>query len=703
MSAQLGGTRWLATLSQQPVIRRIRRVASGQRADVLMLALAAAVGLVTGLMAVALIELSVVVQSVAFGGDPGRLRIVLVPAIGGLVVGALCRWWMPSARGGGITDVLETVAIRGGRMRPDLAPAKLLASAMSIGVGASGGREAPVVQIAASVASTAGRLLALSEEQKRALIAAAAAAGIGAVFNAPIGGMLFSIEVIVGRFRLRYLHTIVVASVVASVTARELLGDELVFGAPAYGLGEPVELALYALVGLVAVPVGLGLGRGEYEVTRFVDRLPIHPVWATGLGGLLVGLIALVLPEVLGTGEHLPPIAGVREPVAAILQGELAAAFGATGIAAAGLLAAVAVAKMAATLISIGTGFAVGSFGPAFFLGAATGGAVGHLAAAVAPGAAVPPGALALVGMAAALAVSARAPLAGVLIVFELTGDYGLVLPLMLAVGLAMVLGEWIDPVAPHLLPLHARGIVYGEPEDVDVTQTVRVAEVMTTEPEVVPSHLPVSELLDRFRRTQLHGYPVVDDDGRLLGMVTLRDLAAVAGRSLDTLSHEDVEGLTVADICTTGPITVTPSDAVYRALRRMAELDIGRIPVVSEQDHGRLVGLVRRSDVLTAYRYALARSVDQQQRDTSSRLRDLIGTELVQAHVARGAPVCNRPVREGDWPPGTILVSLVRDGAVITPNGDTELLPGDAVTALTGTDTTAEVRHQLTGDERGE
>lgn len=691
---------WLIWLSHQPAVQRVRRVAAGRRADALMLALSAAVGLLAGLLAVALIELSVLVQRLAFGVDPGWLRVLAVPAIGGLVVAALCRWWMPAARGGGIVDVLETVAVRAGRMRPDLAPAKLLASATSIGVGASGGREAPVVQIAASVASTAGRMLALSEEQKRALIAASAAAGIGAVFNAPIGGMLFAIEVIVGGFRLRYLHTIVVASVVASVTARELLGDELVFGAPSYGLGDPVDLILYAVVGLVAVPVGLALGRGEYEAARLVERLPLHPLLSTAAGGLLVGLIALALPEVLGTGEHLPPVEGVvREPVAAMLQGDLASAYGVTGLAAAGLLAVLVVAKLAATLISIGVGFGVGSFGPAFFLGAATGSAVGHLAGAVAPAAAVPPGALGLVGMAAALATSARAPLAGVLIVFELTGDYGLVLPLMLAVGLATVMAEWLDPIAPHLRPLRDRGIYYGEPEDVDVTQTVRVAEVMTTEPETVASDLPVSELVTLLRRSQLHGYPVIEGDGRLAGIVTLRDVAAVAGKSLDAVRPDDVAGWTVADICTTGPVTVTPSDAVYRALRRMAELDVGRIPVVSEHDHGELVGLVRRSDVLTAYRYALARSVDQQQRDTSSRLRDLVGTELVQAEVVDGAPISDRLVREGDWPPGTILVSLVRDGAVVTPNGDTRLQPGDGVTALTAAPNVGAVRQLLTGE----
>lgn len=692
--------RWAAALAERPTVQRVRRVAAGRRADGIMLALAAAVGLVTGFMAVALIELSVFVQGYAFGDAPGRWRVVLAPAVGGLVVGALCRWWMPAARGGGITDVLEAVAVRGGRMRPDLAPAKLLASAGSIGVGASGGREAPVVQIAASVASSAGRLLALSEEQKRALIAAASAAGIAAVFNAPIGGMLFAIEVIVGRFRLRYLHTIVVASVVASVTARELLGDELVYGAPPYGLGSPAELGLYALVGLVVVPIGLALGRGEHETTRVVARLRLHPVLVTGLGGLLVGLIALALPEVLGTGEHLPPVPGtVREPVAAMLQGELAATFGVSGLAAAGVLAGLVVAKLIATLVSIGVGFGVGSFGPAFFVGAATGGAVGHLAAAIAPNTPVLPGALALVGMAAALAATARAPLTGVLIVFELTGDYGLVLPLMLAVGLAVVLAERLDPVAPQLRPLRERGIVYGEPEDVDVTQTVSVGEVMITKPQTVAPDLSVPDFAALLRRHQDRGYPVVAD-GRLVGIVTFRDVVRLVDEDLHVVDPAGLEGVTVGDICTSGPVTVTPSDPVYRALRRMAELDIGYIPVVSEQDHSRLVGLVRRSDVLTAYRYALARSVEQQQRDTGSRLRDLVGTDLVRADITSAASACGRRVSDVSWPPGTILVSIVRDGTAITPDGDTKLQAGDAVTALVEAAHATEVDSLLAGGD---
>ncbi|HUH06191.1 MAG TPA: chloride channel protein [Egibacteraceae bacterium] len=681
-------------------LRRLRgAVVSRTRGETIMLALAAGVGLATGLLAVALIELISMIQGVAFGlGGTGPAAVVAVPTLGGMVVGLLLLR-APEAAGGGVTQLMRSIALEGGRMPARTPAAKLLASGTAIGTGASGGREGPIVQIGGSIGSLLGRLFALDDERMRTLIAAGAAGGIAASFNAPIGGMLFALEVIVGGFKVRSLQVVVVASVVASVTARQLIGDDLIYSPPPHELAHPGELALYVLLGVAAVAAGLALARGELLVGAWSERTRLPLPMRTAAGGLGVGIIALALPEVLGTGDHLPPIAGaIRNPIAQMLEG----GFG-VGFAAVGILLALMLGKIAATSLSIGTGNSVGSFGPAVFIGAALGGALGHGAATLLPHAGIEPGAFALVGLAAVLGSSARAPLTGILIAFELTGDYGLVLPLMLATGIATFLADRIQRGSIYTLPLLAEGIVYAEPEDIDIMQTVRVAEIMTSDPDTVQSTMPVSELREHFRRTRHHGFPVLDGQ-RLIGIVTLSDLTRAAGADTgDVMSGGGAVGdLTVGDICTRRVLSVTPDDPVFRALRRMAAGDVGRLPVVAADDHGRLVGLMRRADIVRAYDRAVTRSLGVQQRRESSRLRDLGGVQFVELVIHPTAPVVSDSVRQIPWPKRTILTSIRRSGELIMPNGDTVLEAGDAVTVLTDRASAAEVRRLLSEPRQG-
>jgi chloride channel protein, CIC family len=679
-------------------VRRVRTLASVARsADGMMLVLGAAVGLTTGLLAVLLIEVVRTVASIAFGGSPAPVTVVAATTLGGLAVGILTTYWIPEARGGGVTQVMESIALHGGRMRPSVALGKLVATGLSLGTGAAGGREGPIVQIGGSMGSTLGRVFALSEEQKRALIAAGAAAGIAASFNAPIGGMLFAVEIIIGGFRLRYLQTIVVSAVVASVTARQLIGDTLIYNPPPYSLAGPIELVFYVLIGLIAVAAGLALVRGEHRAVTLFERLPVWPPLRTAAAGLALGLLALVLPEVLGTGESLPALPGATttEPIGAMLDGTL----GGTGYSAAAFLLLLAGAKLLAALLSLGGGYAVGSIAPSIFVGAALGGAVGHTAQELLPQATIQPGALAVAGMAAVMAAANRAPLTAILIAFELTGDYDMVVPLMLAVGIATVVSDRFGGESVYTLPLARRGIVYGEPEDIDIMQTVRVGEIMTTAPATIPADLPIEDLRREFRRTRHHGFPVVDGD-RLVGIVTLTDLGRVAGDLTGDIMGQspEVQQLTVGEICSRRPLTVTPDDPVFRALRRMASIDVGRLPVVAADDHGRLVGLVRRADVVKAYQRAVTRSVGAQQRSASSQLRDLTGTQLIEVVVDSDAPVAGAAVRDVAWPARTIVTNIRRGSDVVVPNGATVLEPGDEVVVLTAVDQVEQVRELLAG-----
>jgi CIC family chloride channel protein len=641
--------------------------------ETIMLSLAVAVGLATGLLASALIAVIALVRNLAFGATVTWATLLIVPALGGLIVGLLLTYLLPENSGGGVIQVMATISTRGGRFRSRVPFGGVLATGIALGTGASGGREGPIVLIGGSIGSLVGRLFAVGEDRMRTLVAAGAAAGIGASFNAPIGGMLFAIELLIGRFHPSALQSVVVASVVGSVTAREIIGPEIIYEpATPYTLTDWRELLLYALLGFAAALVGLGFVYGDDIAKRLFARLSVWPPLKIAIGGLGVGVVALMVPEVIGTGDNLPPIDGLRDPIQAMLDGTVG-----SGYTAVGFLLLLAIAKLVATCLSTGSGNAVGTFAPAIFCGAALGGAIGHVALALLPAAAdVQPGAFALVGMAAVFAAAARAPLTAIVIAFELTNGYELVLPLMLAAGVATFVADRLQPESIYTLPLRQRGIVYAESTDVDIMQAVRVGEIMTTDPDTLEAGLSLEEAREQFRHTRHHGFPVVDG-GRLVGVCTLTDLADADG------DGAAAPALTVGDVCTRRPLTVTPIDPVYRAVRRMAAIDVGRLPVVSAEDHGVLVGLVRRSDLVKAYQQAVSRSLAAQQRTQVRQLRDLSGAQFVEFRIAPDAPAAGLQVREVTWPSRTILTSVRRDGEVVMPNGDTRLQPDDEVTVL--------------------
>lgn len=670
-------------------IRRVRQHAlPGLQSETLTISLAVGVGLFTGLLASALIGVVALVQGIAFGTDVSVVALLVVPTLGAFIVGLLVTYVVPESSGSGVLPVMSTIALRGGRFRTRVPFGGIVASGLALGTGASGGREGPIVLIGGSVGSLLGRLFAVGEERMRTLVAAGAAAGIGASFNAPIGGMLFAIEVIIGRFRASVMQSIVIASVVGSVTAREIIGPDIIYEPDVlFRFTDARELGLYAVLGVIAALFGLAFIYGIDLTGRVFGGLRLWRPLKVALGGLGVGIVAVAVPEVLGTGDALPPIDGARLPIQAMLDGD----FGA-GYATAGLLLVLAVAKLLATCLTVGSGNAVGTFAPNIFCGAAIGGAIGNVAALLLPDAGVQPGAFALVGMAAVFAGAARAPMTAIVIAFELTGDYDLVLPLMLAAGLATFIADRLESDSIYTRPLARRGIVYGEPEDVDLMQTVRVGEVMTTDPDVLPADMSLRDARGEFRRTGHHGFPVLAD-GRLIGVCTITDLA---GR------HAGGDGgsgaPTVGDVCTRDLLTVTPDDPVYLALRRMATLDVGRLPVVDVHDHQHLVGLIRRSDLVTAYQQAMTRSLVSQQRDEMRRLRDLAGTNFIEVRVTADALAAGRRVRTVAWPRHTLLTNVHRDGDLIRPDGDTELRVGDLVSVIIEDEHVARVRELLTG-----
>jgi CIC family chloride channel protein len=638
--------------------------------DGLQLVLAGLIGLLTGVVAWALISGIHLVSRIAFSTPVPTWQVVLVPTAGAFLVGLLVMRAVPEVSGGGVVATMEAMAIHRGRLRRRIPFAGVLATSLALGTGSSGGREGPIVLFGGSVGSFVAQLGRLDEDRTRSLVAAGVAAGIAASFNAPIGGMLFAIELLLGGLRRAgSLQSIVVAAVVSSVTARQLVGPGLPLFRPAQSarLGAPSELLLYALLGLLALVVAAAFRNGERLAERWFGRVRrrVGVPLTVAVGGFIVGLTALLVPEVLGEGADLPAVPGAsREPIQAMLDGLIG-----TGWAAAGVFLTLLVAKLFASIISIGSGAAVGTLAPTLFTGAALGGAVGAIAVPLfgvrsATG-------FALVGMAAVFAAVVRAPLTAIILVFELTGDYELVLPLMLAVGIASFGADRLGWQSIYVEGLRRRGVTLARPDDLDVLQLVEVGEVMTpvtAEHIAVRGSLSADRLRERFTRHGLHGIVVIDDADRLIGVVARADL--------------DRPGADAATLATRRAATAVADEPVFRAVQRMANLDIGRLPVVDEA--GRVVGVFRRADVVRAYDRGIERSVGERMSRDAGRLRDVTGLQAVQLVVAEGSVVAGSLVKDVRWPERTILTGVRRGREAIVPEGGTPLLAEDAVVALT-------------------
>ena len=645
--------------------------------DGLQLVLAGIVGLLTGVVAWALITGVHLVAELAFSDPVPTWQIVAVPTLGGLVVGLLVWRAVPEVAGGGVVATMEAMAIHRGRIRRRVPFAGVAATSVALGTGASGGREGPIVLFGGAVGSLIAHLGKMDEDRTRSLVAAGVAAGIAASFNAPIGGMLFAIELLLGGLRRAgSLQTIVVAAVVSSVTARQLVGPGLPLFQPASSarLGAPSELFLYALLGLLALVVAAGFRNGEELAMRVFGRVRTHigvPL-TVALGGLVVGLTALLVPEVLGEGADLPNVPGAsREPIQAMLDGLLG-----SGWPVAITLLVLLVAKLFASVVTIGSGSAVGTFAPSLFTGAALGGAVGAVAVELF-GVSSATG-FALVGMAAVFAAVVRAPLTAIILVFELSGDYELVLPLMLAVGIASFGADRLGWRSIYVDGLRRRGVTLDRPDDVDVLQLVAVREVMTPASAAhatVRADVPAEDLRREFTRESLHGAVVVDADGSLVGVVARSDLER------DAASPRP--GTTAADVATRRVATAVPDEPVFRAVQRMANLDVGRLPVVDPAT-GRVVGVFRRADVVRAYDRGIERTVAERMSRDAGRLRDVTGLDAVRLVVAAGSIVDGAFVRDVRWPERTILTGVQRGTQAIVPSGDTDLRADDVVVALT-------------------
>lgn len=598
-----------------------------------------------------------VTETDAFFGLGKYVFLISIP-LGLLAAWSLNRWLGPDVSGGGVTETMVGLNLEGGYLPTRLVPAKIAATAATLGTGGSGGREGPIVLIGGAIGSSLARYTNFGIDQVKSLVAAGAGAGIGASFNAPIAGMMFALEVILSSFAIRHVSAIVVTSVAAAVTTHALVGEETFLRSPPYELQDPLQLILYALLAVLAVLFGTFFLKvlDWTSVTRLASRIPswMLPV----LMGVAVALIGLIYPETLGTGQQfLTKLLALRNPGDFVWWA---------------LFIIAALKAVTAALTRKGGGSA-GTFMPALVIGGAVGAGFAILIDPIWSFSRIDPGAFALVGMAAALAATARAPLTAVILVFELTGGYGLVLPLMLAAALATLIADRIHPESAYTMSLARKGIRLPKAEDIDLLDTVDVGEVMSDIDAVAIPSMSMSEFETTLDRTRHHGMPVVLDRN-LVGVISVTDLERVAGRKAET---------TVGDEMSPHPITVTPDTPVSVALARMASLGLGRLPVVADDDPKRLIGMFRRESVVRAYHHALGLATGRELYRDRVKLRTQPGAAFFEAMVRRGTPIVGWQVKDVEWPNGAILVSIRRGSSVLIPHGETVIEVGDTITVF--------------------
>ncbi|UCD86188.1 MAG: chloride channel protein [Deltaproteobacteria bacterium] len=546
------------------------------------------VGLLGGFGAVGFRFLIEFFQGLFFGGGGNLLEVarslpwlhkLLAPALGGLIIGPIIYFFAREAKGHGVPEVMEAVALREGRIRPRVVAIKSIASSICIGSGGSVGREGPIVQIGSAIGSVVGQILKLSGERIKILVGCGAAAGIAATFNAPLAGAMFSSELILKNFQIRTFSPIILSSILATVVSRLFFGNQPVFAIPIpdYSLVSLWEILPYTVLGCLAALVSLAFIFILYKSEDIFDKLRFPGYLKASIGGVIIGLIGIYYPHIFGVGYGSIELA---------LEEGIVWYF----------LLLLIVLKLVAVSITIGSGGSGGVFAPSLFLGSMMGGLFGIAVHSLFPAVTASSGSYALVGMAAVVAGTTHAPITAILILFEMTNDYNIFLPLIVASATSALLAIRLKRESIYTMKLIRRGIDLQMGTEVSIMRSLRVKDVMEMDIDTIYRDMPLGEIRKLLLRSRSTFFPVIDRSGKLTGVISFGDLRSA-------LFEEELEKVIIAeDLAIPHPVTVFPSDNLYDALHKMHLHDIARLPVVSRFEPDKLIGVLSRSDVLAAY-----------------------------------------------------------------------------------------------------
>ena len=560
---------WTTLLLQRNAYLSLRE---GQAITVLALV----IGVLTGLAVVAFILVTERLGMRLYPVGSAAWRRVLIPVLGSLGAGYLLARYFPNARGSGVPQTKAALFARDGLITARTTVGKFLCTSLTLASGIPLGREGPSVQVGGGIASVLGRHLGLNSEQVKKLIPAGAAAAIAAAFNTPLAAVMFSLEEIVGDLHWPVMGAAVLASASSWLTLRLLLGNDPLFKVPQYQLVHPLEFGIYAVLGVAGGLVSVAFTKLLLMTRERFLRFPAKTLWLQpAAGGLLVGLMGWAVPQVLGVGYGY---------VGEVLNNGMALK----------LTALLVVLKLVAVATSYGSGNAGGIFGPSLFMGAMLGGAVGSIAHRLLPGQTATPGAYALVGMGAVFAGVMRAPMTSVLMIFETTRDYAVIVPLMISNLVSLFISRRLQRESIYDVLALQDGIHLPTAETRTQREGRHVSRTMSPAIEVLKAELTVGEAFEQVRSSELRGWPVIDERG-VAGVVSRstieRELAAGAaskpiGELVDARNFPHVHADQPLDL----------------ALHRMGESGLELLPVVSRANVHKLEGIITLSDVLGSY-----------------------------------------------------------------------------------------------------
>ena len=537
------------------------------------------IGLLTGL-AVGVYDHVLQYSNTLFGMQRGfpvhdfpYYYVIFIPALGGLLVGLISYFLIKKQYG--VQGLIETVTLRGSRLNLIDTFLETFTSIITISSGGSLGKEAPGVLAGAGTGAFVGKILKSSERQLQVFLGCGAAGGIAAAFCAPLAGVVFVVEVIYGELETSTFIPIVISSVFATLVSSTIFGIKPI-QISSYVLISPYEeLMLYLVLGLCAGIISTILIRTLYFTKDIFAKIPIHTSFKPALGGLLVGLIGFFYPRILGMGYNV---------IMDALNNQFTFK----------LLLILLFLKIIAFSLSLGSGGSGGMIVPSLFIGAMFGGAFGIIANVFYPGITAGPGAYALVGMGAVFAGTVRAPLTAILILFEITRDYNLILPLMFACVLSNVMSNALYPESILTEGLRRKGFKIRKGREVDTMVSILVKDAMVKHIQTISEEKSVKSLTTFMQASRHGGFPVVNSKGKLSGIVTISDIQSkVKSKEVD---------LKIGEIATKELEVAYPDENLDIVLKRLAAKQIGRLPVVEREDKTKLLGLITRSDIVNAY-----------------------------------------------------------------------------------------------------
>lgn len=543
------------------------------RDNQILIVLSVVIGIVVGLTVVAFILLTGRLAARMYPPESAAWRRVLIPTAGALFSGYLLFRYFPNARGSGIPQAKFALFIRNGYISLRTVFGKFLCCAISLASGIALGREGPSVQIGAGITSVIGRRFGLSAANVRALVPAGCAAALATAFNTPIAAVLFSLEEILGDLHAPVLGSVVLSSATAWMVLHLLLGDQPLFHVPPYQLVSPLEFGIYAILGVLGGLGSVAFVKLLLNIRLWFRRLPGATVWfQPAVGGLFVGLMGWFVPEILGVGyDYVDRVLGGEIPVK--------------------IMAMLAVMKIIATPMCYSSGNAGGIFGPSLFIGAMIGGATGGVAHSLFPALTANPGAYALVGMGTAFAGIVRTPFTSVIMIFEMTRDYSIIVPLMISNMISFIISRQLQPEPIYEALAHQEGVYLPTAESREEMTGPPVSGVMDAEATLLPPNSDLETARSFLNSHKANSWPV-GENGVVRGVITRREIDAAPPGA--TLVRDLLKPDTYPYVHTDHPLSF--------ALERMRNANVDVLPVVSRANIHELCGAISQASILHEY-----------------------------------------------------------------------------------------------------